>query len=76
MCLFMVFDTYVIKVLEGHPKDGCQKLKHYTILCVQQQPSSNTCGFYVCMNMVTFRAHPKCSVSVSVSVSAFIFLYC
>jgi hypothetical protein len=72
MCLFKAFDTYVVKVLRGHPKDGRRKLKHHTIFCVQQQSPGNTCGFYVCLNMVVFGAQPNCGVSVS----AFILLYC
>jgi hypothetical protein len=63
---------YVVKVLGGHPQRGRQKLKHHTIFCIQQQPPGNTCGFYVCLNMVTFGAQPNHGVSVS----AFILLYC
>jgi hypothetical protein len=33
MYLFRAFDTYVVKVLEGHPKGKCWKLKHHTTLC-------------------------------------------
>jgi hypothetical protein len=71
MFLFMTFDTYVVKVLEGHPQGGRQKLKHYTIFYVQQQPPGNTCGFYVCLNMIVFGAQLNCGVRVS----AFILLY-
>jgi hypothetical protein len=70
--MFRAFDMYVVKVLRGHPKDGRLKLIHHTIFCVQQQPPGNTCGFYVCLNMVVFGAQPNCGVSVSV----FILLYC
>jgi hypothetical protein len=68
MCLFSAFDTYVVKVFRGQPKDECRKLKHHTTLCVQQQPPGNTCDFYVCLNMVVFGVQPNYSVSVSVSV--------
>jgi hypothetical protein len=56
MFLFSAFDTYVVKVLGGVPQGGHRKLKDHTIFCVQQEPSGNTCGFYICINMVTFRA--------------------
>jgi hypothetical protein len=72
MFLFRAFDMYVVKVLGGHPKDKCHHLKHHTTFYVQQQDSSNTCGFHVCLNMVAFGAQPNCGVSVS----AFILLYC
>jgi hypothetical protein len=73
MFLFRAFDTYVVKVLGGHPQGGCRKLKHHTKFYVKQQPPGNTCGFYVCLNMVVFRAQPN--YGVSVNVSAFILLY-
>jgi hypothetical protein len=69
MCLFRPFDMYVVKVLGGHPQDGHRKVKYHTTFCVQQQPLDNTCDFYVCINMVTFGAQLKYSVSV------FILLY-
>jgi hypothetical protein len=72
MFLFSAFDTYVVKVLGGHPQHGCRKLKHDTIFCVQQQPLGNPCDFYVCLNMGVFGAQLNCGVSVS----AFILLYC
>jgi hypothetical protein len=72
MFLFRPFDTYVVKVLEGHPKGKHLQLKHHTTLCVQQQPLSNTCSFYVCLNMVAFGAQPN----YGVNVSTFILLYC
>jgi hypothetical protein len=63
---------YMIKVLEGHPKDKCRQLKYHTTFCVQQQAPDNTCGFHVCLNMVAFGVQPNCGVSISV----FILLYC
>jgi hypothetical protein len=57
MVHFRDFDRYMVKVLGGHPKDGRQKIKYHTTFCVQQQPLGNTCGFYVCINMVTFGVH-------------------
>jgi hypothetical protein len=71
MFLFSAFDTYVVKVLGGHPQDKRRKLKHHTTFYVKQQPLGNTCDFYVFLNMVAFRAHPN----YGVSVSAFILLY-
>jgi hypothetical protein len=71
MFLFRAFDTYVVKLLEGHPKDGRRKLKYHTTFCVQQQPPDNTYGFYVCLNTIAFEVQPNCSVSVS----AFILFY-
>jgi hypothetical protein len=32
----MAFDTYIVKVLGGHPKDKRQQLKHHTTFCVPQ----------------------------------------
>jgi hypothetical protein len=72
MCLFRAFNTYAVKVLEGHPKYKRRKLKHHTIFYVQQHPLANTCDFYVYLNMVVFGVQPNCGVSVS----AFILLYC
>jgi hypothetical protein len=70
MFLFRAFDTYMVKVLRGHPK-GRRKLKYYTTFCVQEQPPGNRCSFYVHLNMVAFGAQPN----YGVSVSAFILLY-
>jgi hypothetical protein len=72
MFLFRAFDTYVVEVLEGHPKGKCRKLKHHTTFYVQQQPPDNICGFYICLNMVAFGVQPNCGINVS----AFILLYC
>jgi hypothetical protein len=47
MFLFRAFDTYVVKVLGGHPKVNHQALKHHTTFCVKQQPLDNICGFFV-----------------------------
>jgi hypothetical protein len=71
MFLFMTFDTYMIKVLGGHPQGKRRKFKYHTTFCIQQQPPCNTCSFYVCLNMVAFGVQPNCGVSVS----AFILLY-
>jgi hypothetical protein len=72
MFLFRAFDTYIIKMLGGHPKDKREKLKHHTIFCVQQQPPDNTCSFYICLNMIAFGVQPNWGVSVNI----FILLYC
>jgi hypothetical protein len=71
MFLFRAFNMYVVKVIEGHPKDKRRQLKHYTIFYIQQQAPNNTYDFYVCLNMVVFRAQPNYGVSVSI----FILLY-
>jgi hypothetical protein len=76
MCLFRTFDTYVVKVLRGHPKDGRRKLKHHTIFCVQQQPPGNIYGFYVCINIVIFEVQPNYSVCIYFTLlSIFIIKY-
>jgi hypothetical protein len=46
----------VVKVLGGQPKRERRKVKHHTTFCVQQQPSDNTCDFYVFLNKVAFGA--------------------
>ncbi len=56
MCLFRAFDTYVVKVLGGHPQGGRQKLKYHTTFCVQQEALGNTCDFLVSINIVAFGA--------------------
>jgi hypothetical protein len=71
MFLFRPFDIYVLKVLEGHPKEKRRRLKHHTTFYVPQQASGNTCGFHVCLSMVVFEAQLNCNVCVS----AFILLY-
>jgi hypothetical protein len=71
MFLFRAFDTYMIKVLGGHPKEKRRWLKHHTIFCVPQQALGNTCGFHVCLIMVVFGVQPNCNVRIS----AFILLY-
>jgi hypothetical protein len=70
MFLFSAFDMYVVKVLEKHSKGKHQQLKYDTTFYVQQQTLGNTCGFYVCLNMIAF-AQPNCGVNVT----AFILLY-
>jgi hypothetical protein len=71
MFLFRAFDTFMVKVLGGHPKDKRQELKHHITLKVKQQPLGNTCVFFVCIIMVAFGSQPNCAISVS----AFILLY-
>jgi hypothetical protein len=48
-----------------------RKHKYHTTLCVKQQPSGNTCDFFVCISMIAFGVQPNCSVSVN----AFILFY-
>jgi hypothetical protein len=71
MFLFRTFDTYVVKVLGGHPKEKHRRLKYHTTFCIPQQAPGNTCGFHVYLSMVLFGAQPN----YNVSVSAFILLY-
>jgi hypothetical protein len=72
MFLFMAFEnTYMVKVLGGHPKEKRRGLKHHTTFYVPQQDPDNTCGFHVWLSMVIFGAQLKCNVYVS----AFILLY-
>jgi hypothetical protein len=56
MFLFRDFDTYMVKVLGGHPQGKHRKLKHHTTFCIKQQRLGNTYNFYVCLNMVAFGA--------------------
>jgi hypothetical protein len=59
---FMAFDSYVVKVVGGHPQGKRRKLKHPTTFGVQQQPLQHMQLLFLL----------KCGVSVS----AFILLYC
>jgi hypothetical protein len=54
MFQFRNFDMYVVKVIGGHPQEKRQKLKHHTTFKVKQQLLGNTCGLFVCINMVAF----------------------
>jgi hypothetical protein len=65
MLLFTAFDTYVVKVLGGHPQGKRRKLKHHIIFKVKQQPLGNTCGFFVCISMPAFGSQSNCVVIVS-----------
>jgi hypothetical protein len=47
---------YVVNVLGEHPQGKRRKFKYHTTFWVKQQPPSNTCGFYVCLNMIAFGA--------------------
>jgi hypothetical protein len=71
MFLFRALDTYVVKVLGGHPKEKRRRLKHHTTFCIPQQALGNTCSFHVYLSLVVFGAQPNCNVCVS----AFILLY-
>jgi hypothetical protein len=71
MFLFRALDTYVVKVLGGHPKEKRRRLKHHTTFCIPQQALGNTCSFLVYLSLVVFGAQPNCNVCVS----AFILLY-
>jgi hypothetical protein len=68
MFLFMTFDTYMVKVLGGHKKGKCRKVKHHTIFKIKQQPSGNICGSFVCISIVAFGLQPNCVISVSASI--------
>jgi hypothetical protein len=77
MFLFRAFDTFVIKVDGGHQPGKRQVLKHHTIYHVKQQPPGNSCGFFICINMLCFGLQPFTNVSVSPFIytllSSFIF---
>jgi hypothetical protein len=75
--LFRAFDTFAIKVDGGHQPGKRRVLKHHTTYHVKQQPLGNSCGFFVCINMLCFGSQPFTNVSVSPFIctllSSFIF---
>jgi hypothetical protein len=79
MFMFRAFDTFVIKVGGGHQPGKRRVLKHHTTYHIRQQPSGNSCGFFVCINMPYFGSQPFTNVSVSPFIctllSSFIFTY-
>jgi hypothetical protein len=79
MFLFRFFYIFVIKVHGGHQLDKRRVLKHHTTYHVKQQPLSNSCGFFVCINMLCFGLQPFTNVSVSpficILLSSFIFTH-
>jgi hypothetical protein len=79
MFLFRVFDAFVIKVDGEHQPGKRQVLKHHTTYHVKQQPLGNSCGFFVCINMLCFGSQPLTNVSVSPFICtlllSFIFTY-
>jgi hypothetical protein len=66
--LFSAFDIFVVKVDGGHQSGKRRVLKHHTIYHVKQQPLGNSCGFFVCINMLCFRSQPFTNVSVSLFI--------
>jgi hypothetical protein len=56
MFLFRAFDTYVVNVLGGHPKEKHRELKHHTTICFPQQALGNTSDFHVYLSMIVFGA--------------------
>jgi hypothetical protein len=79
MFLFRTFDTFVVKVDGGHQPGKCRVLKHHTTYHVKQQASDNSCGFFVCINMLCFGSQPFTNVSASPFICtllpSFIFTY-
>jgi hypothetical protein len=79
MFLFSAFDTFVIKVDGGHQPGKRRVLKHHTTYHVKQQPLGNSCGFFICINMLCFGSQPFTNVSVNLFIctllSSFIFTY-
>jgi hypothetical protein len=69
MFLFRTFDIFVITVDGGHQPGKRRVFKHHTTYHVKQQPPGNSCGFFVCINMVCFRSQPFTNVSVSPFIS-------
>jgi hypothetical protein len=57
----------------------CWVLKHHTTYHVKQQPPGNSCGIFVCINMLCFGLPPFTNVSVSPFIctllSSFIFTH-
>jgi hypothetical protein len=72
MFLFRAFNTFVIKEDGGHQPGKRWVLKHHTKYHVKKQPPGNSCGFFVCINMLCFGSQPF----TNVSVSPFNVLYC
>jgi hypothetical protein len=79
MFLFRAFDTFVIKVDGGHQPSEHRVLKHHNTYHVKQQPPDNSCGFFVCINMLCFGLQPFTNVGVSTFIctllSSLIFTY-
>jgi hypothetical protein len=77
MFLFRAFDWYVVKVDGGHQGGKRRVLKHHTKFEVAQQPPGNTCGFFVCINMLCLGDQPFSDVSqfIYTLLSSFIFTY-
>jgi hypothetical protein len=73
--VFRAFDTFVIKVDEGHQPGKRRVLKHHTTYHVKQQPLGNTCGFFVCINMLCFESQPFTNVSVSPFICTLLSLF-
>jgi hypothetical protein len=77
MFLFRAFDIFVVKVDGGHQPGKCRVLKQHTTYHVKQQPLGNSCGFFVCINMLCFGSQTFTNVSVSPFIctllSSFIF---
>jgi hypothetical protein len=79
MFLYSAFDTFIVKVDGGHQPDKHRVLKHHTTYHIKQQPPSNSCDFFVFINMLCFGSQPFTYVSVSPFIctllSSFIFTY-
>jgi hypothetical protein len=79
MFQFRAFDTFVVKVDGGHQPGEHRVLKHHTTYHVKQQPPGNSCGFFICINMLCFGTQSFTNVSVSPFIytllSSFIFTH-
>jgi hypothetical protein len=79
MFLFRAFDTFVVNVDGGHQSGKHRVLKHYTTYHIKQQPLGNSCGFFVCINILCFGSQPFTNLSVSPFIctllSSFIFTH-
>jgi uncharacterized membrane protein len=75
MFLFRDFDTFVVKVDGGHQPGKCRVLKHHITYHVKQQPPGNSCGFFVCINMLCFGSQSFTNVSVSSFICTLLLLF-
>jgi hypothetical protein len=75
MFMFRAFDTFVIKVDGRHQPGKRQVLKHHTTYHVKQQPPGNSCGFFICINMLCFGSQPFTNVSVSLFICTLLSLF-
>jgi hypothetical protein len=70
MFWFRAFNTFVVNVDGGHEPGKRRVLSHRTTYHAKQQPPGNSCGFFVCINMLCFGSQPFTNVSVSPFICA------